>query len=786
MEIIAWIIISYIVYSYYSKKNQISQSQRNIYACTAGAAALGMFIFFRLLLKVDHLSIWFLLAFAALSAQAVYTMGQWLFGKMPIKQMIIPTLKSAAGGGILLFFFYNLGRRVIGIDLGGGRFMPITVPSATILTLLGTALWIYGSKFLKKVPSAAYAVYIGVLTVTPILLFFIMELSWNDQICNIIIFDLLLNCLIYALLEVIFINIGKRKLIGLRVLYVLVFVVGAVNYFVVNFRGQPIMVSDISSVWTAMAVAGQYQFQMWDGIASAGIIFYLAFALLSALAGAGAAEKKHAYSKMMRPAVSLVTLAAFVIWTSAADFSSRYEIFLDFWDPQATYKTAGFAPGFISFMQKVKMEQPEGYSPELAEGVLQRYDTEKTADTVEQPTIIAIMNETFSDLSALGPLECTKDNLSYFYSLQNDPNILEFGYNYVSTRGGGTSTTEFEFLTGSSMSQIPGVNPYAVFNFASVPSLVQELKAQGYHTVAMHPENPRNWRRNVVYPALGFDEFLSIDAFEGYDRTVWNRVSDYGDYQKLIEVYEAQDSPAFIFNVTMQNHGGYDLNELPGDEWVTVDAEYSQYTDFQAYQSLIKKADDALRYLLDYFSQVDEPVLICFFGDHQPALNAEFESTLLESGRREGETDLETQQKYYRVPYFIWSNFLGNEQNSDEKPDRKNSKIDQQNSKTVKPDSKTEQQNRKEENSVVSTNYLGPLVLQHAGLMMSDYSRYLLAQREEIPVLNWLGYYAADGQWHTLEEENQYRQWIRDYSFVQYQALFDKKKDDSLYMLQSR
>ena len=68
--------------------------------------------------------------------------------------------------------------------------------------------------------------------------------------------------------------------------------------------------------------------------------------------------------------------------------------------------------------------------------------------------------------------------------------------------------------------------------------MVSILKEQGYHTIAMHPENPENWRRSVVYPKLGFDEFLSISSFEDSERTVWNRVSDLGDYQKLIEVYE--------------------------------------------------------------------------------------------------------------------------------------------------------------------------------------------------------------------------------------------------------
>ncbi len=60
---------------------------------------------------------------------------------------------------------------------------------------------------------------------------------------------------------------------------------------------------------------------------------------------------------------------------------------------------------------------------------------------------------------------------------------------------------------GDSMTYTNGINPYSSFDFTNVPSMVSLLKEQGYHTIAMHPENPENWRRSVVYPKLGFDEF---------------------------------------------------------------------------------------------------------------------------------------------------------------------------------------------------------------------------------------------------------------------------------------
>ena len=40
------------------------------------------------------------------------------------------------------------------------------------------------------------------------------------------------------------------------------------------------------------------------------------------------------------------------------------------------------------------------------------------------------------------------------------------------------------------------------------------LKQEGYATVALHPYIAANWNRDIVYEAMGFDEFLS--------RSNWN------------------------------------------------------------------------------------------------------------------------------------------------------------------------------------------------------------------------------------------------------------------------
>lgn len=141
------------------------------------------------------------------------------------------------------------------------------------------------------------------------------------------------------------------------------------------------------------------------------------------------------------------------------------------------------------------------------------------------------------------------------------------------------------------------------------------------------------------------------------------------------------------------------------------------------YESLIAKADQALSYLISYFEQVDRPALICFFRDHQPGLNVDFENALKEAGREDTDTDLTMTEKMYTVPYFIWSNY-----EIPEKYSMKNSKGE----------------------DVINTNYLGTLVRKYVGLELAAYDRYRMNQREQIPVFNFAGYMRADGEWYDL------------------------------------
>ena len=70
---------------------------------------------------------------------------------------------------------------------------------------------------------------------------------------------------------------------------------------------------------------------------------------------------------------------------------------------------------------------------------------------------------------------------------------------------------------------------------------------------------------------------------------------------------------------------------------------------------MVKMSDKALKHLIRYFEDVDEPTVIVFFGDHLPDLDDSFYDTLL--GEKTENLEGEALEQLYKVPFLIWANY---------------------------------------------------------------------------------------------------------------------------------
>lgn len=136
-------------------------------------------------------------------------------------------------------------------------------------------------------------------------------------------------------------------------------------------------------------------------------------------------------------------------------------------------------------------------------------------------------------------------------------------------------------------------------------SIAQILKTRGYHTTAIHPYDKRGYNRAQVYPKIGFETFLDVSDFENAELIRDRYISDRDSYKKVIEEFEKirqSGQPAFIFNVTMQNHSGYDAGCFT-ENAVRIPGHEGEFPNAEEYLTLIRESDVAIPMLIDYFSK---------------------------------------------------------------------------------------------------------------------------------------------------------------------------------------
>ena len=550
------------------------------------------------------------------------------------------------------------------------------------------------------------------------------------------------NMWIYIAVLFVLILIFRKIRWAVLVYGVLLTVITLVNYYVVMFRGQAFMLLDVLGMGTAADVMGNYSFTVPRHLKiilffeAAFLIFQFVFQKLEL----GKKSRKNLICRMG----SLVIL--FIVAVQALPLLKNAQG-VNLWNVNKDYTQKGYLYTLLLEARYISVEKPDGYSPQKVDEILAENEKETSEEkkiaagnqTVPQ-NIIMIMNESLADFESTGDLQTDTEILPFIHSLNKN---VTYGKLHVPTFGGGTARSEYEALTGNSIQFFPAAcQPYELYVRDPEYGLADILKSQGYYPIAMHPNKAHNWNRASVYPCMGFDEFISLENWGDEHRELLrNYVSDKATFEKIISLYEEKDADEklFTFCVTMQNHGGYTVEDRAGFE-PTVKLGYdTEYPLAETYLSLARESDSAFKELLEYFEKVDEPTMIVMFGDHWPKIEEEFMAKLL-GGNRQSLGLVESQQSY-TTPYVIWTNYP---------------------SETVEED--------------FSANYLGSYMLQLAGLEMPGYNQFLMNLKEQLPIIGVGAVCDKDGNWYANDAlPDDYKKLMTDYNILEYNNQFEKK-----------
>ena len=456
---------------------------------------------------------------------------------------------------------------------------------------------------------------------------------------------LFLNWLPVLLLTALLFFIANRVWIAVGASGVLVLTLTFINYMKLILRNDPLLATDIHYISEAANISGGYNVMLDRHmlLSIAALVIATVFCAVffrwklpgwrSRLIGLGIAA--------VLCAVSYVTL-----YRSESIYEKTENLREDmsYWSDSDQYVCRGFLYPLLYSFRELSDGRPEGYDRAESEAY---YKSLPSGDipAEEQVSVIAIMLEAYNDFSKFGVLDFTDDPYVGLHALQAES---AWGQLVTNIFAGGTIDTERCFVTGATS---------LVEYRAPADSLARYFSSQGYATSFCHTGYEWFYNRQNVADYLGFDVHYFFEN-RYFDHNDYGAMNDAHFFPDLITQYEearAAGQQFFNFSVTYQNHGPYSDSELLYDKTYVSREGLSEgaWYILNNYLAGVAETNAALTDLVDHFRTVDEPVVIVFFGDHNPWMgdgNWVFDEIGVDFSGDEGFYD------YYCTPWVIWAN----------------------------------------------------------------------------------------------------------------------------------
>lgn len=475
--------------------------------------------------------------------------------------------------------------------------------------------------------------------------------------------------IITILVSFLFVGIFRNWRISMGILFSLATVVMYINTEKMASRNTPFLPEDLAMSGEAGGLASMINFGRFSNM-----LFMIAVIIIITIIANKISKKiwHFKFSKKQKiaifiPQTALILICAHFLNLHTLEIRNlsgkgtfikveNLETSIDFTDQAYNYQTNGFILATISNLQAKTQKQPEGYSKEAVQKIVQKYkkiaeeknkNRKKLSD--EKVNVVYVMSESFID-PALGKHLYDygkKEPIPYTKKLKKSQSS---GWAASSEYGGGTANVEFEALTGLSNFFLNSI-PYTSIVPANkdTPSIVKNFNENGYKTIAMHPYNRNMYRRETVYPNLGFQEYKSADDFKNNSKIDNSKyISDESAFNEVLTELKNSQKPEFIHLVTMQNHMPYEENAYSEHNF-SVNARNGANPEnaktIQAYLEGISRSDKAMKNFLSEIEKLNEKTIVVFWGDHWPGIYGEmFEKELNKNDIR-------------RTPLFVYSNF---------------------------------------------------------------------------------------------------------------------------------
>lgn len=578
--------------------------------------------------------------------------------------------------------------------------------------------------------------------IMPIPMFLLLEFLQRGKIFSLRPIEYILNIFLHFVIWIVLLALTRNTLAAGIIGLLFVYGLGVINYFLVLYRGEPIMPSYLYAIRTALSVADRFDYYFDERLMIGtgiliGCILWLIFT-----EGIWIDFKGPSFKVII--GLMILSITSLTWGFHSLTLTSDLGTGINLWDTDGFYQRHGYLLSFTIFYQNMKIKEPSGYSREKVDSYLEPYMGEEAVKDSHKPDILVVMNESLSDFEQYELGIFNQSPLEHFYEKREN---TIYGMVHTSVFGGETANTEYEMLTGNPIGLLPrAALPYQEYMQGDQNSLVSLLESYGYQSMAIHPYYASGYNRDRAWDSFGFDYSYFLDSKPGilddfgieYYRNYVTDKSTYGYWAKQAENQISKDNrPLFSLIVTMQNHGGYSGKGFDGPKIWLKDKPHL-YPQMQEFLTSVEKADVAIDELLDYIDQRQRKTIVLIFGDHQPGVEEDFFTYAMGSNQAE--------YQKYRTPFLIHANF------------------------------ELENVTPKE----ISANYLGLALFKEANMPLSAYQRYQEDLMKQLPVMTRQGYMDKEGRWYSKEDER-FLPLISPYFELLYNNVFDNARKDKYY-----
>lgn len=443
--------------------------------------------------------------------------------------------------------------------------------------------------------------------------------SWHTE-------KFLLACFVLLTVFLFMVAFAGSYLFGLLFYLVSIGILGFANYLKMSYRQEPIYPDDLKMITEFNLLKDMTGTPIFIGLM---LLAILAFGgVVWAIVRSFKKDRTFQIYRILTLVMTVAMMGYFSNFNNPNNLLRKAYNQTALWIPYSqkmNYYNTGFIGGFLYNLKVEPMERPEGYSKEKINEITKKYqataDEKNQTASDEQPNIIYVMSESFSDPSHLNGVTVTGDPLADYREVANQTysgRMLSQNY------GGGTANIEFEALTGLSMALFNGqmTTPYTMLvpKLDQLPSLVSTLNAQNYRTTVIHPYNTSMYKREDVYQTLGFDSFIS-EGNMTYTDTIDNNpyISDESAYKEILDLLKDEQTPQFVHLVTMQTHMPYAGKYSQLDFSATTEDDTGTDT-LNNYLQDIAYSSQALKAFTEALKDTPRRTLVVFWGDHLPGI----------------------------------------------------------------------------------------------------------------------------------------------------------------------